>query len=100
MMKHHSWPIIWLIFAGSLLAVGAVLAQAEGGVDSVAAETTESLQPSVGGYCLTTRIGHTESVASGGGYRLLRAGSSSVSPPPSAEVGCCCTYLPCTLRGR
>lgn len=35
----------------------------------------------------------TSGVASGGGYNLLGPAS-----PASSENGCCCLWLPCTLR--
>ncbi len=52
----------------------------------------------VGGSYHLTSLDSQTAIATGGGYRLLAPSSANASPPPSAEVGCCCTYLPCTLR--
>ena len=44
-------------------------------------------------YCLTSLAWHVDGLASGGKYRLL-----SPAAPALRGSGCCCTYLPLTLR--
>jgi hypothetical protein len=46
-----------------------------------------------GGYQLTSFGPQADNVSAGGAYRLL-----GPSAPELTGSGCCCTYLPCTLR--
>jgi hypothetical protein len=48
-----------------------------------------------GGYQLTTSESQIDNVAAGGAYRLL-----GPAAPELRGSGCCCTYLPCILRGK
>jgi hypothetical protein len=57
--------------------------------------TVEQGAASGGGYRLTSLAWQVSGTASGGGYRLL-----GPAGPASSENGCCCTYLPCVLRGQ
>ncbi len=87
-----------LVSVVALLLLGATaLAQSDEG-DPSTLYIVEQGAASGGGYILTSLDGGSENVASGGRYRLLGPEAVNASPPPSAEVGCCCTYLPCTLR--
>ena len=45
------------------------------------------------GYHLTALAWRVSGTASGGGYRLLGPAS------PSGGNQCCCTYIPCVVRG-
>lgn len=106
MMKRHLISIAVAALACALLLAGVALAQ-NGHSDSTliadavprpAFYTVGQGTASGGGYNLTGLAWQVEGVASGGGYRLLDPLSLNASPPPSVQVGCCCTYLPCTLR--
>ena len=46
-----------------------------------------------GDYRLTVSGPQADNVSAGGAYRLL-----GPSAPTLRGSGCCCTYLPCTLR--
>lgn len=46
-----------------------------------------------GGYQLTSAGPGADNVSAGGAYRLL-----GPSAPALRGSGCCCTYLPCTMR--
>lgn len=97
-MRQRGSLIMCLILAGTLLAAGATLAQARQAASLVTSEGIAPNQPAGRGYRLASPNAAAETVASGGGYVLLHPESTNASPPPSAEVGCCCTYLPCTLK--
>lgn len=98
MMRKRSSLIISLVLACSLLAAGVTAAKTSQHPDLLASHADEMKQGSVSVHRLMSPTLELWTVASGGEYRILRPESTNASPPPSAEVGCCCTYLPCTLR--
>ena len=54
------------------------------------------------GYQLDNQTWQVSGALSGGGYLLAdpaaSAASAAEAASPSAESGCCCTYLPCLTR--
>lgn len=86
-----------LIAVAALLLLGATaVAQLDDDDASAVFIVEEGI--AVGGDYRLSSLSRQVGGASGGDYRLLATSSANASPPPSAEVGCCCTYLPCTLR--
>lgn len=87
--------LIALLLVIALLTVaGAVPAQSSGAGPGQAM----SVQPgtsSGGGYRLASLAWQVSGTAAGGSYAL-----TSPSAPELQGSGCCCTYLPCILRGR
>ena len=79
----------------ALLLLGTVAPTQSGGHDLPAWRAVEQGAASGGGYYLTSLAWQVSGAASGGGYRLL-----GPAEPASSENGCCCTYLPCVLRGQ
>jgi hypothetical protein len=88
-----------VVIVALLLAGAGALAQS-GEDEPFAPDIVEQGTAASSGYRLTSLSWQVESGASGGAYRLLGPTSSNASPPPSAQVGCCCTYMPCTLRNH
>ena len=94
-----SSSVILAVIAVSLLLGGGIpetmapAAARSGGHEPVAWHTTDQEASSGGRYRLTSLTWQVTGMASGGGYRLL------VPEAPSLRgSGCCCTYLPMTLR--
>jgi len=86
---------IVLVVLVCMLLVGVALAQPGGGPSPPTLYTMVEGSASGEGYHLTSLNWRVNGTVSGGGYRLL---GPAASPPPSAEVGCCCTYVPCLMR--
>jgi hypothetical protein len=86
-----------VVIVALLLAGAGALAQAGEGKSS-APDTFEHGMAASDGYRLTSVSWHVQGGASGGGYQLLSPLAANASPPPSAQVGCCCRYLPAILR--
>lgn len=106
-MMRYLISVAVAVLAGVLLLAGMAMAQTNGYSDSPLVANgspqaegyiVEQARISGGGYNLTSPGEQVTGMASGGGYQLLDAFSLNVSPPPSSQVGCCCTYLPCLLR--
>ena len=79
----------------ALLLLGTVAPTRSGGHDPPVWRTVEQGAASGGGYRLTSLAWQVSGAASGGEYRLL-----GPAGPASSEDGCCCTYVPCVLRGQ
>jgi hypothetical protein len=70
-----------------------VLAQSSGGSDLPVWRSVSHGTASGGGYHLTSLTWQVSGTASGGEYRLL-----SPAVPALRGSGCCCTYLPLSVR--
>ena len=70
-----------------------VLAQSNGGSDPPVWCSVKHGTASGGGYHLTSLTWQVSGTSSGGGYRLL-----SPAVPALRGSGCCCTYLPLSVR--
>jgi len=77
----------------ALLLLATVALAQSGGHNPPTWYTVEQGAASGGRYYLTSLAWRASGIASGAGYRLL--GPTS---PTLTGNGCCCTYLPCTLR--
>lgn len=89
--------ILILIAVAALLFLAAVaLAYSGGEFDTSYA--VESGPASGGDYQMIGLGWQAIGTISGDGYQLLDTASVNASPPPSAQAGCCCNYLPCLLR--
>jgi hypothetical protein len=86
-----------VVIVALLLAGAGVLVQAGEGKSS-APDIFEQGIAASGGYRLSSVSWQVQGGASGGGYQLLDPLAANPSPPPSAQVGCCCRYLPAILR--
>ena len=98
MMKGRSTFIVVLALVCSLLLAGAASAQSRSTSDPATLYNVEPGDASGGGYTLSSVGWRVSGTLTGGGYQLPDPLVPNASPPPSAEVGCCCTYIPCTLR--
>jgi hypothetical protein len=85
--------VAFLLVLSLLAASAAVLAQA-GGPGSEQAPTVQAGTVSGGSYQLTSLAWQVSGAVAGGDYAL-----TSPSLPTLRGSGCCCTYLPCVLRG-
>ncbi len=89
--------VLLIVLAALLVTGGAVLAQPNtGDVSSAASVPHFAVSPgqvSGGHYQLTGLAWQVGGVARGKGFSL------SVQSPTQNGSGCCCQYLPCTLRG-
>jgi hypothetical protein len=83
-----------LLLSGVALQTIATAAAQSDEPDSLTRYTIEKGTASGGGYHLTSLSWQIEGAASGSRYRLLGPAS-----PTSRGNPCCCTYLPCLLRG-
>ena len=81
--------IVLLAAVATLLLLSAVASAQPGGGYAVEEGTLSG-----GGYRLTSVGLPTNDTMSGGRYQLL-----SVAQPAATGSGCCCTFLPCILRG-
>jgi hypothetical protein len=102
MMRTHTFSIAVAALVCVLLLAGVVLAQSGGpalplryAVEQGPALSAVEGIASGGHYRLVSTSWQASGAASGGGYRLLGPAS-----PASSENGCCCLWLPCTLRNR
>lgn len=109
-MSRYTRPLTLVALVSVLLLLAAVvlrlleppgLARAQdavpqqAGLDALALPyAVEQSTVSGGGYRLASLSWHVSRTASGGGYRLQ--GSTA---PLLQGSGCCCTYLPLSLRG-
>lgn len=89
--------LLLVLLAFLLLSAGALAAlpyQAETGTLAGGDYQLTTFGSRAGGdYLLTTFGSRAGNVAAGGGYRLL-----GPAAPELRGSGCCCSYLPCTLR--
>jgi hypothetical protein len=76
-----------------LLLLVLMLVSTSAGALSAPRYQVEAGTISGGGYRLVGSGMQADNVAAGGAYRLL-----GPSVPELRGSGCCCTYLPCTLR--
>jgi hypothetical protein len=76
-----------------LISLASVLLSTGAGALSAPRYQVETATISGGCYRLTSSGPQAENVSAGGSYRLL-----GPSAPTGQGSGCCCTYLPCTLR--
>jgi hypothetical protein len=98
MMKGRSTFIVVFALVCSLLLAGAALAQPGSRSDPATLYAVKPGDASGGQYALSGVGWQVNGTAGGGGYQLLDPLSTNAFPPPSAEVGCCCTYTPCILK--
>ena len=84
---------IFLTIAALLLLGSAALAQS-GGPEPPALYSVQQGTVSGGDYQLTNLSWQVSGEASGQDYRLLDAATDGLR-----GSGCCCTYVPCVLRG-
>jgi hypothetical protein len=84
----RSITLMLLLLALLLLSAGA------GALSNVGCQVVAATI-SGGGYQLTSFEAQPSNVATGGAYRLL-----GPAVPELRGSGCCCTYLPCTLRNQ
>jgi hypothetical protein len=89
MMKQRMILTIVLI----LVLLGGVVVAQPNQPDSLPLYTVETGTASGGNYQLTSLTWQVSGTASGEGYRLL-----CPETPTLRGSGCCCTYLPLTLR--
>jgi hypothetical protein len=78
-----------------LVLLALVLLSAGAGALSPPRYQVEAATIAGGSYQLTSFATQADNVAAGGAYRLL-----GPSAPAGQGSGCCCTYLPCTLRNH
>jgi hypothetical protein len=78
----------------ALLLLGTVALAQSGGPNPPTLYTVEQGAASGGGYHLTSLAWQVSGEISGENYRLL-----GPAVPTLRGNGCCCTYLPCILRG-
>jgi hypothetical protein len=85
--------LIALLLVIALLAMGSATLVQAGGPDPAQAMSVQPGTITGGNYHLTNRAWHVSGSATGGDY--------TVDAPYQPELrgnGCCCTYLPCTMR--
>jgi hypothetical protein len=85
------------VIVALLLACATELAHS-GEADPSSTYIVEQGSSAGGDYALSSVGWQVKGTVSGGGYQLLDPLSTNGFPPPSAEVGCCCTYTPCILK--
>jgi hypothetical protein len=81
--------IAFLVVVTALLLLGTAASARPGGGYAVEEGTLTG-----GGYRLTAVSSPADSTMIGGGYQLL-----TLAKPTLRGSGCCCTYVPCLLRG-
>ena len=84
--------ILLLLIAVSFLIAGTALAQTHS-PQSSSIYLLQSGSPSGGRYHLTSSVWQASGMSTGGHYQLV----NPIGPMLTGN-GCCCTYLPCTLR--
>lgn len=86
-MRVRRWTLVALVI---LLLVGTTIQVGARGRYAVKEGVA-----SADGYRLTTLTWQVSGAVGGGGYRLLPAAS-----PELRGSGCCCLYMPCTIRNQ